>query len=147
MSHAFSEVALREQLPIITSHMREFAHQIQKRASDNTESRIDLNEWFNYLSFDVITDLSFGESLGALKRGTPDPYIETFWESCKLFVTVPLMQEYTIFNRLFKLVMRIPAVKRNQQAGYLGTKSRVDKRMGIKTDRKDFMTYVCDWGR
>lgn len=141
-AHAFSEVALREQLPLIASHLHKFVHQIKQRASETEGGKVDLNEWFNYLSFDVVTDLSFGESLGALKRGTPDPYIEGFWRSCKMWIMIPLMWEYTIIDLLFKAMLRIPAVKRDREMSYLGTKSKVDKRMATQTDRKDFMAYV-----
>jgi cytochrome P450 len=142
MSHAFSEVALREQLPLIASHMRAFARQIQRRAATSQENKVDINEWFNYLAFDVVTDLSFGEPLGALERGTSDPYIEGFFSACKMFIVVPLMHEYALFNLFFKTMMKIPAVKRSQEMGYLATKTKVEKRMKTRTDRKDFMTYV-----
>lgn len=142
ISHAFSEAALREQLPLIVSHMKVFIHQIEQRASQSPGNSVDLNEWFNYLAFDVVTDLSFGEPLGALERGTSDPFIDGFFKACKMFAVVPMVHEYSLFKLFFKAMMCLPPVRKSQERGYIGTKSKVEKRMGMKTERKDFMTYV-----
>jgi cytochrome P450 len=142
MSHPFSEVALREQLPLIASHMQQFVRQIRLRADGDKDGKVDVNEWFNYLAFDVVTDLSFGEPLGALARGTPDAYIEGFFQACRVFIVTPMMHEYSLFKAFFMTMMNIPAIKQWQEMGYLATKTKVEKRIGTQTDRKDFMTYV-----
>jgi hypothetical protein len=142
MSHAFSEVALREQLPLIAGHMRHFVSQLQVQAENNMQYKVDLNAWFNYLAFDIVTDLSFGEPLGALRRGTSDPYIEGFFNACRMFIVIPLTHEYLLFKAIVKLMMRVPLIRRSQEMGYLATKSKVEKRLNAKTDKKDFMTYV-----
>jgi cytochrome P450 len=142
MSHAFSETALREQLTLVASHMRRFSDRIRAIAEKSKSGKVDLNEWFNYLAFDVVTDLSFGDPLGALEIGAPDPYIEGFFSACRMFIVIPMMHEYYLFNLFFKGMMKIPAVRKSQEMGYLATKNKVEKRINTKTDRKDFMTYI-----
>lgn len=143
ISHAFSESALKEQIPLVVSHMREFIHQLRTRVNESKDLTIDINEWCNYLAFDIVTDLSFGEPLGALSRGAPDPYIDGFFKSCRLFPIIPLLYEYSFVRLLFNLSMKIQAVKGSQEMGYLATKEKVERRMSQdRTEKKDFMTYV-----
>src|ERR1700761_2817435 len=40
---------------------------LDSKEKDNT---VDILAWFNYLTFDVVSDLAFGEPLGMLDRGT-----------------------------------------------------------------------------
>jgi cytochrome P450 len=144
MSHAFSEAALREQLPLIASHMLVFISQIQLRSKANEARKVDLNEWLNYLAFDIVADLSFGESLGALTRGTPDPYIERFYGACRTYVVIPMMHEYCLFKMFFFSLMKIPAVRKAQEVSYRGTRAKVERRMASQCDRKDFMNHVSE---
>ncbi|KAI4858863.1 putative benzoate 4-monooxygenase cytochrome P450 [Hypoxylon rubiginosum] len=146
ISHAFSESALKEQIPLVVSHMREFIHQLRTRVNESKDLTIDINEWCNYLAFDIVTDLSFGEPLGALSRGAPDPYIDGFFKSCRLFPIIPLLYEYSFVRLLFNLSMKIQAVKGSQEMGYLATKEKVERRMSQdRTEKKDFMTYILHY--
>ncbi|KAF5350359.1 hypothetical protein D9757_013717 [Collybiopsis confluens] len=44
--------------------------EIPGRASGSKPSRTNIHAWFNCFTFDVISDLAFGQSLGMLDRGT-----------------------------------------------------------------------------
>ncbi|KAF2973068.1 hypothetical protein GQX73_g500 [Xylaria multiplex] len=143
LSHAFSDVALKEQTSIVASHIDEFMRQVQMRSSANKKNKVDINAWFNYLAYDIIADLSFGEPLGALKHGQPSMYINEFFKACRTWPMIPLAHEFTLVNLLFRGLMKIPAVRKNQETTYLATMESVDKRMNNDNlERKDFMTYI-----
>lgn len=143
ISHAFSDAALEEQVPLIVSHMRTFIRQVKECCNVHKNGEVDLNQWFDYLAFDIVTDLSFGEPLGALQRGVPNSYISGFYKACRMYPIIPMIHEYSPMRLLFSMLMKIPAIKRDQEMGYLATKEKVERR--FKQDRfngKDFMTYV-----
>ena len=44
---------------------------------------VDIVKWFNFITFDVIGDLSFGESFGCLERGDFHFWITLIFEAVK----------------------------------------------------------------
>ncbi|MCJ1380206.1 hypothetical protein MMC17_003309 [Xylographa soralifera] len=143
MAHAFSETALREQEPLLNTHINKLISQLILQIDSVTDGRVDLSKWYTLLAFDIVTDLSFGEPLGAVQGGQKHPFIENFALSCRLYPMIPMANTYAIMAFAFNLMMRIPSFKKSQEMGYLATKSKVERRMASKSpDRKDFMTYI-----
>ena len=64
LSHAFSENALRDMEPQVVDHVRKWCNHLGKGATkgDWSEGR-NMSTWADYLTFDVLSDLSFGKSL------------------------------------------------------------------------------------
>jgi cytochrome P450 len=143
-AHAFTDIALKEQWPLISRHLHTFVSKLGSLVAQSPDQKIDLNKWSNALTFDVITELSFGEPLGALHSNGRDAYIDDFFTSCKIFPIIPTSWEYPIVDSCLKLMMKIPSLKRIQEMGYLSTKAKVQKRIAAATTTKkvDFMTYV-----
>jgi hypothetical protein len=81
LSYGFSKKALWEQESII----QEFVNRLQKnfnRFADEDEV-FDTVRWFNYITFDVIGDLSFGESFGCLAEGQYHSWIPIIFDAVK----------------------------------------------------------------
>ena len=144
LGYAFSEVALREQEPIMTTYFE----LLVKRLKDQIHSpvkrgKVDMTQWYNFTTFDVIGDLSFGESFQALEKGEFHKWMHnTFLFIANIrFVYVAL--HYPIFRQIVQFLLNtVPAVERvkNEHEGFVMKKA--EKRMALKTDRKDFMHYV-----
>lgn len=67
LSHGFSKKALWEQEGIIQGFVDKLVKNIAKYA--DTGEVFDIVRWYNFITFDVIGDLSFGESFGCLDQG------------------------------------------------------------------------------
>lgn len=52
-SHAFSEKALKEQEPLITSYVDKLISRLHERAGSAETATLDLVRWYNYTTFDV----------------------------------------------------------------------------------------------
>lgn len=65
LSHGFTEKALRDQEPILT---RYFDSLIQKLNENCTNGPVDLSKFFNFVTVDIIGDLTFGQSFDCLKN-------------------------------------------------------------------------------
>lgn len=63
LAHAFSEAAMYEQEPIIGFYVDLFI----RRLSENASKPVDMARWLNYVTFDVIGDLTIGEPFGSLE--------------------------------------------------------------------------------
>ncbi|KAJ7485749.1 benzoate para-hydroxylase [Mycena latifolia] len=70
VSHAFSSSALQEFIPFIHSTIEQFTHKMDELC-DKAES-FDALLWFNYLAFDILSDLVFGERIGMLENGSDE---------------------------------------------------------------------------
>lgn len=64
MSQAFSYKALQECLPYIHDVGLTFIQKLD--AICDTGDKVDALLWFNFLAFDVLSDLTFGKAIGML---------------------------------------------------------------------------------
>jgi hypothetical protein len=63
---AFSGAALQEFIPLIHSTVGEFTQRMDEFCAKR--EYFDALPWFNYLAFDILSDLAFGERIGMLKQ-------------------------------------------------------------------------------
>lgn len=68
LAHAFSKKALTEQEDILLSYVHKFVDKLREHAANSKP--VNMVSWFNYCTFDIIGDLSFGEPFGCLDEGT-----------------------------------------------------------------------------
>ncbi|KAJ7834762.1 benzoate para-hydroxylase [Mycena leptocephala] len=68
VSQAFSSRALEEFSPFIQTIIATFVFRVDSMCEIG--GSIDILTWFNYLTFDVLSDLAFGEPLGMLTTGS-----------------------------------------------------------------------------
>jgi cytochrome P450 len=65
LAHAFSDKALRGQEPLVQQHVDLL---VQRLGEQETEDEpVDIMRWYNFTTFDVMCDLSFGEPLYCLR--------------------------------------------------------------------------------
>lgn len=61
MAHGFSERTLKDQEPIIKGYIDLLLLRLREK-SEGGKTAVDLATWYNFLTFDVIGDLAFGEA-------------------------------------------------------------------------------------
>lgn len=65
IAHAFSEKALRQQEYILRKYIDLLICRLTE-AAKSTNPAVDFVQWFNFTTFDIIGDLSFGRSSEAI---------------------------------------------------------------------------------
>jgi cytochrome P450 len=70
LAHAFSQRALMEQEDILQGYVNKFILRLKELASTGTPA--NMVSWYNFCTFDIIGDLSFGEPFGCLEEGKED---------------------------------------------------------------------------
>jgi cytochrome P450 len=65
LSHAFSDKALREQERLMQRLVDLLVQKLYEQAEDG--NAVDLMRWYNFTTFDIISDLTFGEPLYCLR--------------------------------------------------------------------------------
>lgn len=66
LNHAFSEAALREQEPLMNKYFDLLIQKLYEKIDGPTNGKVNIMRWFNFITFDMIGDLCFGEDFGAL---------------------------------------------------------------------------------
>ena len=143
LSYAFSEQAMREQEPLITQYMNLLISKLHDEIRSSARGRVDIARWYNLTTFDIVADLCFGESFHALETGVQDPWVSNIFKGVKITRFLRLARAYPLLGALLMyIVSYIPAVVEGAKKHRMYTTQRTEKRLAMKTDRKDFMSYV-----
>ncbi|KAL1963922.1 hypothetical protein VTN77DRAFT_7728 [Rasamsonia byssochlamydoides] len=137
LSHAFSEKALREQESILQSYVDKLLEQISLRCASGP---VDLVAWYNFATYDLIGDLSFGDNFGCLDQGDYDPFVRSIKAMSKELTFIQMLKYYDLLSlRQFFLPKAVAGARAENMKRAMET---VDRRIQRNTDRKDFLYYI-----
>lgn len=140
VSHAFSEQALREQEHLITPYFDLLIEKLKQQAVSSEKEGIDLVRWYNFTTFDILGDLCFDESFGALARGAYHAWVANIFQSLKFARMFRVFRAYPIIGKVvFSLLKLIPQATRAGQEHRKFTAQKTERRLHRQTDRKDIM--------
>ncbi|KLU85584.1 hypothetical protein MAPG_04607 [Magnaporthiopsis poae ATCC 64411] len=161
LSHAFSEAAMAEQAPIIMFYIDLFLQRLKENSGNG--QAVDMLKWLNFVTFDIIGDLSLGESFHSLEKSDYHPWV------LNIFTGFRGINKLRFFNSLHPVLGRlygrfesegtIKASVNNLTYAREKAKARValgpeppvadreqvvglDGRTRKMTVRRDFMTYM-----
>ncbi|KAI4646702.1 hypothetical protein J4E93_004925 [Alternaria ventricosa] len=137
LAPAFSGQGIQRQERIIRHHIDQLfscfgEHCVEGRC-------LDLAKWFNFFSFDVIGDLSFGESFANMERRNFHPWVATILE---FFVAQHDMahfrRAYPLLEAMISPFVRLFAKKIIAKHN-LFMRTQVAKRLALEPSRPDFI--------
>lgn len=147
LSYAFSDRALKGQESVIQKHVNLLIKTLQQRAAvqrKNPESKyaqIDMVKLFNFTTFDVMGDLSFGESLNMLRDGEYTPWVKSVLGNVKMVSLGQALRKFPLLNEFYFLVLpKSLQEKRKQLVQFIV--NMVDKRMASDVERPDIWSLV-----
>ena len=145
LAHGFSEKALRAQEPLLQSYVDLLIAQLRKRTSEsvNHQANVDIVQWFNFTTFDIAGDLTFGESFHCLEEANYHPWVAILFLSFKAITLTTSCRLLPGFSTLLNWMMPKSIMQKRKDHFELAT-NRVHKRLeqGDNPQRPDFMTYV-----
>ncbi|KAF2102795.1 cytochrome P450 [Rhizodiscina lignyota] len=144
LSYGFSKKALWEQEDIVQEFVTKLMNNFWRFAKSG--ETFDIVKWFNFITFDVIGDLSFGESFGCLDRGDFHFWITLIFEAVKAGAIEQATRRFaTPGSSTQKFLMNcIPSDLRKRRADHLAySRKKVMKRLqDSKSERRDFIYYI-----
>ncbi|KAH7350674.1 cytochrome P450 monooxygenase-like protein [Rhexocercosporidium sp. MPI-PUGE-AT-0058] len=143
MIHAFSDKALQEQEPIVTSYCDLLIEQLHSQME--AKQTVDIAAWFNFASFDIIGDLTFGESFHALEKGEEHWWMSTIFNGFKMGVLVRTAKEYMTApfgGWIFSALGNIPGVVKMKEKFRNFIRDNTLSRLSMKIDRRDIMGTI-----
>ena len=143
LSNSFTEDALRTQHPLINGHADVLVSRIKDlingEAGVRKSALVNMTDWLNFFTMDVIGDLAFGETFGCLKTGEYHSWVRTLFSYLKGMSLAAAPRYYPTTEFLFeKLIPKSVLEGQRQHTQYAHAK--INHRLDMKTDRPDFMT-------
>lgn len=138
ISYAFSDKALRDQESLFKGYVVQLLEKL-KAASANG-AQLDLVRWYNYTSFDIMGDLTFGEPLKLLEGSDYNPWVSSVFGYVKLVLLNVVIRAWKLDGFVRWLIPQKVLDEQRNHARYAS--DRVQKRLATKTDRPDIWTYV-----
>ncbi|KAM0145507.1 hypothetical protein ACHAPG_011587 [Botrytis cinerea] len=126
MSHAFSAKGLQTQEPVLHSYVDKLISKLEHEAK--SRSPVDMVMWYNLTTFDLIGDLTFGQSFGGLENSRYHFWVSTIFDSVRVIPFIKVKDIYPMFFQLIKPFMsKDLANARERQDKYMETV--VEKRL------------------
>ncbi|MCJ1387611.1 hypothetical protein MMC18_000454 [Xylographa bjoerkii] len=143
LDHAFSSKALKEQDSLIMSTVNKFIHCLYKQASQPSTEKVDLAKWFNWMSFDLIGDLAFGESFNCLEDQANHPWVQMIFGNLQGIVYLNACSRFSLLASV--LPHLIPSkIKKMIEEHWQLTLSILRRRIDRGTARRDFISPILE---
>lgn len=143
LSSSFTEESLRTQHPIIQHHGNTLVLKLRGLATAPCNAKsgalINMTDWVNFFTMDVISDLAFGEPFGCIERGEYHNWVRTLFMYLKYMSLAAAPRYYPSLEFLLKKLMPQSIIDGQLQHQQFANE-RINKRLATVTDRPDFMT-------
>lgn len=137
LAKSFSETSLAAQEPIMIGYADLIVKKLRECAARGEV--VDMWAWFNYLTFDIIGDLTFGEPFDCVKDGQFHPAISFIFTNLKNMMYAQIISTMgsvgTLLEALVPAKVWVEAISHAQ-----ATRDKMDRRLARKTERPDFVT-------
>ncbi|KAL4895595.1 cytochrome P450 [Aspergillus ambiguus] len=144
-SHAFSEKALREQQSLISHYVDMLVAKLHNLAREHPQKPVEIVRLYNLTTFDIMGDLTFGDSLDLLAGTGDDSWVTAIFLSMKTNALRRLGRYYP-WTAFFSQRIIPHSLKDKAVTHFKACQERVDKRIDPARDihRPDIWGIVMD---
>ncbi|KAF9698788.1 hypothetical protein EKO04_002912 [Ascochyta lentis] len=141
---AFSEQAVRGQEGVFVRYVDQLVGVLKRRGEGEGGAVVDMVEMLNFTTFDIMADMTFGESLHLLDNTEYVPWVSMIFRNVKVGARLNILSTY--YPRLFRL-LSLALGKKMQKARtqhFEHSATRVARRLeqGRQTAGVDLWTHV-----
>jgi cytochrome P450 len=143
MGAAFSEKATKAQEPIIGRYVDVLMTKLKEKIECSDSGKhavVNMVEWFNYTTFDIFSDLGWGQSFDCLEKQEYHPWVTVILQFQELLIGVSLAF-YPTLNTLISYITPKSALAGLNLVLRTSTEN-VRRRLESKTDRPDMMSSI-----
>ena len=137
LSHAFSAQAMQEQQPLITRYVDTLLKKLHEGAAGGSRP-VNIEKWFNYTTFDIIGDLTFGEPFGCLEDEAYHPWVALIFTSIKNLAFLAQIKRLPWLGPILKFLIPANLKQKFGQHKQL-SREKIKKRLSLDHSRPDFV--------
>lgn len=141
VSHAFSDRALKDQEHVVKHYVSLLVEKLEQDAN-NHDGKVDLVAWFNFTTFDVMADLTFGESLNQLRGSMYSPWVKSIFSNVRSLQLMSIAAEWQPFTKILTWFLIPSKVKEERQNVWRFSADKVKGRLSRQVDRNDIWSYI-----
>ncbi|OCL02958.1 cytochrome P450 [Glonium stellatum] len=148
LAHAFSEQALREQEGLIREHVDKLVLQLGVVAAKNGErdkeggGTVDIVRLLNLTTFDIMGDLTFGESLNMQSHTAYTPWVDSVFSTYHVFTVMMVLRKYFPILQPLASILIPKRLQQKRQVHIRYSQAMVDRRLARAPDRPDIWSFV-----
>lgn len=140
IAYAFSAAALTEQ----ESYLKYYIDILIKRLRERMLAGVpvDMTRWYNYLTFDIIAELSFADPFNCLENSDYHPLVAMVFSGIRGNARISFFEQYPLLRPLVNFMATKDDMEKRRQY-YAMARAKTEKRIALGADtRRDFMTYI-----
>ena len=146
LQHGFTERAVKEQEPILQGYVGMLIDRLRERATSTEVEQgggaaLDIVQWLNFTTFDIVGDLSFGESFNCLRDSKYHPWMALIFNHFRASTLVAAVRFYPMLDALLSKCLP-KSVMKIQRDHYQLVVDKVQRRLNLDVERPDFMSHV-----
>ncbi|TKA51466.1 hypothetical protein B0A49_13044 [Cryomyces minteri] len=112
-----------------------------KRIAEDPGCKVDLAEWYNWTTSDVIADFTFSEIFRCLENTSTHEKVKMMFEGVRTFSIFQVLHHYPIVKRLRHLVVFKESMA--SRIDYMKwCRDQAGRRIHMESTRPDFFTYI-----
>ncbi|KAH9900466.1 cytochrome P450 monooxygenase-like protein [Xylariomycetidae sp. FL2044] len=143
MAPAFSDRAVKAQEPMFRHFADLMVDTIRKATTaDGGQPGIDMVKTFNLTTFDIMAQLTYGESLGLLESSEYTPWVELVFKSIRLVPILQILEYYPLLKTIFK-ALEPQSVQHMRISHYKHSADRLHRRLERGSDQPDIWNLVA----
>ena len=144
LAHAFSERALRQQEHLLQSCIDLLISRLHDCASSPDKAVVDMVQWLNFTTFDIVGDLTLGESFHCLKESHYHGWVSILFSQFKAAALFVLLRFFGLDKPVKTLLPKSLLKKRTDHANIANERihRRLDQGVSADAQRNDFVTYI-----
>ncbi|XHG06437.1 hypothetical protein AWENTII_009632 [Aspergillus wentii] len=136
LNHGFSEKSMREQEPLIKQYIDLLIQRLNENCGGGSKT-VDLAAWYNFTTFDIIGDLTFGEPFNCLQDSNYHPFVSLILSSARagvVFMSVgffPLLKKILLAAMSRSKIKEFGEVQRELSIAKLRRRTQVQQRYDL----------------
>lgn len=132
-SHAFSDRALRKQEPLIQAYTDKMVSAINDEKDPS--SSLDIVDIYNFITFDMMAELTFGEPLRLLDNKTYIPWVTAIFQGLKFMTLQGVLKKIPLLGILSEYLIST-TLRKEFEAHFRFSSDLVDRRLAQGEDTK-----------
>lgn len=125
---AFSDRALKQQEPLFMKYVDKLVQSLNVGIEEDPGRTFDMVRLYNFTTFDVMGDLTFGEPLHMLDNAEYDPWVSIIFGGIKMGSRISILHHYPILYKAFKKLVSEKITKKRHDHFQFSVQ-RVTKRL------------------
>jgi len=140
LSHGFSDASMRQQEPLIQSYVDLLVRRLEEHSHDGQIPQ-NMCSWYNWITFDIIGDLTFGEPFGCLENSDYHPWVRAIFDTVKAGIYINALK-YVPYGQKAAWFFISKELLAKKKTHHQITVEKVKHRVGLTEERPDFLGNI-----